>query len=145
MLGVQDEGGNGGGISRELLPEVVAGGAEPNASRSLGGQQPRSSRGGFNVEFKPMGADERRAAYMTQDRTIYINLDHPQIVAARGGGSIDDVSFRRLVYEVAFTEYAIALASELARHGEYIEPTDPIFEIRETINRLARKAATLYS
>jgi hypothetical protein len=48
------------------------------------------------------------------------------------------------MYEIAFTEYAIALASELARHGEYIEPTDPIFEIRETINRLARKAAHLY-
>jgi len=66
------------------------------------------------------------------------------VVAARGEGPTDDVVFRRLIYEIAFTEYAIALASELARHGEYVEATDPIFEIRETINRLARKAASLY-
>jgi histidine kinase/DNA gyrase B/HSP90-like ATPase len=142
--GARDEGGGGGGVPRELLPLVEAGGAEPRASRSAGSQQLRSSRGGFRVEFKSMGAEERRAAYITQERTIYVNLDHPQVVMARGGGSIEDVSFRRLVYEIAFTEYAIALASELALHGEYIEPTDPIFEIRETINRLARKSAPLY-
>jgi hypothetical protein len=143
-LGAQGEGLCGGTIPRELIPEVEPGGAEPRGSKSVGSQQLRSSRGGFRVEFKPMGIEERRAAYITQERTIYINLDHPQVVAARGGASIDDVSFRRLIYEIAFTEYAIALASELARHGEYIEPTDPIFEIRETINRLARKAAPLY-
>jgi len=143
-LGAQGSNGNEGSIPRELLPEVVSGGAQPKANKALGSQQSRSRRGGFHVEFKAMGSEERRAAYMTQERTIFVNLDHPQVIAARGGGSIDNVAFRRLIYEIAFTEYAIALASELARHGEYIEPTDPIFEIRETINRLARNSAALY-
>jgi hypothetical protein len=52
--------------------------------------------------------------------------------------------FRRLAYEVAFSEYAIALASELVNHGEYIDPSDPIVDIRETLNRVARQAAALY-
>jgi hypothetical protein len=53
--------------------------------------------------------------------------------------------FRRLAYEIAFTEYAIALAVELDAQGHYIDPSDPIFDIRETLNRVARKAASLYS
>lgn len=138
-------GGRAGGKTpRELLPEVAPGGAESKGSKARGSEHVRSARGGFHVEFKSLGADERRATYATAERTIYINLDHPQVINARGTGTTDDIVFRRLVYEIAFTEYAIALASELARHGEYIEATDPIFEIRETINRLARKAAAFY-
>ena len=76
---------------------------------------------------------------------IYVNLDHLQIRAALGGGDVHDPMFRRLAYEVAFSEYAIALASELAANDEYIDATDPIFDIRETINRMARRAAPLYS
>jgi hypothetical protein len=92
-----------------------------------------------------MGAEERRATYSPEERTIYINLEHPQLVAARGYGGIEEPMFRRLAYEVAFTEYAIALSSELAQRGEYLDPSDPIYEIRETINRLARRGASLYS
>jgi hypothetical protein len=66
-------------------------------------------------------------------------------VAAIGSGNIDDPVFRRLAYEVAFSEYAIALASELESRGHYIDPSDPIVDIRLTLNRLARKAALLYS
>ena len=46
--------------------------------------------------------------YEKDDRTIFINLDHPQLVAAIGLGDSDDPVFRRLAYEVAFSEYAIA-------------------------------------
>ncbi len=53
--------------------------------------------------------------------------------------------FKNLVYEVAFTEYAIGLAQELIARDEYIEIMEPVFDIRETINRLAKKAAGLYS
>ena len=92
-----------------------------------------------------MGAEFPRALYAREDRTIYVNLEHPQLVAALGVGDIDDPVFRRLAYEVAFSEYAIALASELEGRGHYIDPSEPIFDIRETLNRLARKAALLYS
>jgi hypothetical protein len=92
-----------------------------------------------------MGEGSPRAMYSGSDRAIFINLEHPQIAAAMGSGATDDPVFRRLAYEVAFSEYAIALASELAAQNEYIEPSDPIFDIRDTINRMARRAAALYS
>lgn len=50
-----------------------------------------------------------------------------------------------VAYEVAFIEYAMALASELDNRGEYIDPSDPIVDIRDTINRVAREAAPLYA
>jgi hypothetical protein len=91
-----------------------------------------------------MGQDEHRAIYQADERTIYINLEHPQLTAARGNGSTEDPTFRRLAYEVAFTEYAIALSSELGKRGEYSDWMDPIYEVRDTVNRLARKGARLY-
>jgi len=91
-----------------------------------------------------MGAEEARAKYKREERTIYINLDHPQIEAAKHVGGIEDVAFRRLAYEVAFSEYSIALASELAGEDWYHDMTDPIFDIRDTLNRISRSAARLY-
>lgn len=119
---------------------------EPKLGRPSGGKgtSPKPA-GGFHVEFKPVGVDSPRAQYVPDERTIYINLEHPQLAAARGQRPIDDPVFRRLAYEVAFSEYAIALAQELARRDEYLDPTDPIFDIRETINRVARKGAALYA
>jgi hypothetical protein len=102
-------------------------------------------RGGFNVDFDNMGDQTARAQYVSESRTIFVNLDHPQIAAAKGLGSVEEPAFRRLAYEVAFSEYAVALASELAARDQYIDPTDPIVDIRETLNRLARKGAKLYT
>lgn len=110
-----------------------------------GKQRRQRPRGGFRVEFDSLGKSEPRARYAREERVIFVNLDHPQIRAARGEGSTDNVNFRRLAYEVAFCEYAIALASELASSQEYIDPTDPIFDIRETINRMAVRSASLYA
>jgi hypothetical protein len=105
----------------------------------------RKPAGGFHVRFKDMGEDSPRAEYFSEERTIFINLEHPQLAAARGARPIDDPVFRRLAYEVAFTEYAIALAQELAKRGEYLDPSDPPVEIRSTVNRIARKGAHLYA
>lgn len=91
-----------------------------------------------------MGTESHRAQYSSEERTIYINLDHPQLTAARGLLSIEEVGFRRLAYEVAFSEYAIALASELNASDEYMDTGEPIFDIRDTLNRLARRGASLY-
>lgn len=112
----------------------------------VGGEGKRKRpRGGFSVEFRDMGQDMPRASYVSAERTIYVNLDHPQILAAKGTGDIDDPVFRRLAYEVAFSEYAIALAIEMDNNGEFIEPSDAMVEIRETLNRMARRAAALYA
>jgi hypothetical protein len=45
--------------------------------------------------------------------TILINLDHPLVRAALGDGNIEDTTFRRLSYEIAFSEYAMGLGYEL--------------------------------
>ena len=143
------EGGErtGGEEPRMLEPLVLPDIPEAKKqARPTGGKNGRAaSRGGFRVDFKPMGAEESRALYVREERTIYVNLDHPQLVAARGSNTVEDPMFLRLAYEVAFSEYAIALAHELNRNNEYIDTSDPIVSIRETINRIARKAAQFYS
>jgi predicted GNAT family acetyltransferase len=102
-------------------------------------------RGGFKLEFEKQGVESARATYQSEKRTIFVNLEHPQIAAALQGRGVEDAVFRRLAYEVAFSEYAVALASELEDRGEYLDPSDPIVDIRETLNRVARQAAALYA
>lgn len=97
----------------------------------------RAKGGGFNVKFRNLGAQVARARYEPETRTIFVNLDHPQLSAALGIATIEEPTFKRLAYEVAFCEYAIALAQELARQGLYLDATDPIVDIRDSINRLA--------
>lgn len=128
------------GVTLEKDPEN----GQPIGKTERKSPDKKRPRGGFRVEFKNMGADSHRAQYAREVRTIYINLDHPQLVSARRGQAVEEVVFRRLAYEVAFSEYAIALASELDARGEYFDPSDPIFEIRATIDRVARRGATLY-
>jgi len=137
----------GGEEPRMLNPQVEEStDDEAKKGKRIGSTSKRSSaRGGFKVNFEPMGVEENRAKYSSTERTIYINLDHPQLVAAKGNGTTEDPTFKKLAYEVAFTEYAIALAGELSSNGEYIEISDPILDIREAINRVARKVAYLYS
>ncbi len=139
--------GNGNGDEpRDLRPQVTYDpGAEKRGSPSGGADKRPKSSGGFQVRFDNLGEESYRALYVSDDRTIYINLDHPQLIMARGGGSIDDPVFLRLAYEVAFSEYAVALTSELERRGEYIDPSDPIVAIRETLNRVARRGAMLFA
>jgi hypothetical protein len=119
--------------------------AERVGSPASSNPNQRNSAGGFGVKFDHMGEAEMRAKYLRDERTIYINLDHPQLVAARDGQNSDDPLFRQLSYEIAFSEYAVALASELNNQGEYIEPSDPIVDIRNSINRLSRRAARLFA
>jgi len=137
----------GGEEPRLLNPQVLpASSGTDKRGQPGGGKGLRpATRGGFLVEFKPMGTDASRALYVSPERTIYINLEHPQLVAARGAKSIEDPVFQRLAYEVAFSEYCIALAHELNQRNEYIDTSDPIVSIRESINRIARKAAHLFS
>ena len=134
---------------RPPSPPLLPGDPEsPRTGKSAGAgeRKPRPQGGGFQVKFDRMGAESYRAKYVPDERTIYLNLEHPQLAAAKGLGPVDEPSFRRLAYEIAFSEYAIALATELAqRDGYYIDPTDPIVDIHETLNRIARRAAHLYS
>ncbi|MGA8214445.1 MAG: ATP-binding protein [Candidatus Sulfotelmatobacter sp.] len=144
--GENQSGGSGSEASSSPNPNVTARPDAEKRGRAVGGSNNvRRRSGGFQVQFKQMGSESHRAQYFSAERTIYINLDHPQLVAAKGTGTIDDPLFRRLAIEVAFAEYSVALASELAARGEYMDFSDPIFVIRETLNRIARRGASLYS
>ena len=120
-------------------------GEEQTGKRNMDPKK-KSRGGGFSVEFREMGEHELRAKYEAAERSILVNLEHPQLAAALKVGGIDDVAFRRLAYEVAFAEYSIALSVEMANDGHFMDPQDAITAVREGINRMASLAAnTLYS
>jgi len=141
----EGEGGSGvggGGSQGKKLERAETEGETTGSPRK---RTRPTAAGGFSVDFRHIGAEEKRAVYKREERTIYVNLDHPQIAAALAIGGVDDVAFRRLAYEVAFSEYSIALASELAAENYYRDLTDPIFDIRETLNRISKAGASLYA
>jgi len=88
-----------------------------NAVDPVGGNEGKRRRpqGGFRVEYKPLGADAERSIYDENTLTILINLEHPLVVAALGDGRVEDPTFRRLSYEIAFSEYAMGLGYELSK------------------------------
>ncbi|HFA59375.1 MAG TPA: hypothetical protein ENJ83_01655 [Rhodospirillales bacterium] len=116
----------------------------PAKGKDSKSERVKRPRGGFSVEFRKLGETEARAKYEREKRTIYINLDHPQLTQALGLASIEEPAFRRLAYEVAFAEYAIALAYEMSDEGHFIDLEEPIFEIRRVLDRVTRAAAHLY-
>jgi hypothetical protein len=131
------------GHGEECDPKSFVGARPPGFATPCNVLQPL---GGFEVKYENMGQDAGRSKYLQQDRSILINLGHPQLEAARGGGTVSSPAFRRLAVEVAFSEYAMALAFELAqREGNFHELTDPIDAIRETLNRVALAGARLYT
>jgi hypothetical protein len=141
----------GGSQAREAVstePKVEAAPVEEATTTGHIGTvkpSPRRAAGGFDVQFRDNGEENRRAVYDRDSRTILINLQHPQLVAARGQADISDLNFRRLSFEVAFTEYSIGFAQELAANNEYIDFDEPLFDMRLRIDNLARKAAHLFA
>lgn len=135
-------GGGGGKSEREQAPKVEKKpGGEPLGRDENVRQGDRRSHGGFSVDYRNMGAAQWRAEYDRSTRTIVINLDFPQLAAALAQDGLESLAFRRLSNEVAFTEYAIALAYELVRMSNYNDASDYLFDVRATINRLSRRAA----
>jgi hypothetical protein len=75
---------------------------------------------------------------------ILINLDHPLVSAALGDGGTEDLAFRRLSYELAFTEYAMALGYEVSEQDPNIPADDLLFEVKSTLHRISTAAVDLY-
>ena len=117
--GAVGRSGEGSAPTKTKLPRRLNPIVEPDSEGDSKGHaeagsdgKPRQS-GGFHIEFDAQGQESARATYQSEKRTIFVNLEHPQIAAARQGRGVEDPVFRRLAYEVAFSEYAVALASEL--------------------------------
>ena len=101
-------------------------------------------RGGFTVEFRNLGAEEDRSIYDSNAMAIIINKDHPVVAMALKRQGIESISFRRLSYEIAFSEYAIALSYEMVDRDPAMPADDVLYDIRATLKRITRAAAPLY-
>jgi Histidine kinase-, DNA gyrase B-, and HSP90-like ATPase len=108
-------------------------------------QKARRPRGGFSVEYRNLGLEADRSKYDRTNLSILINLDHSVVRNALRAGGVEDLHFRRLSYEIAFTEYSIALGYEMAEQDPDIPADDLLFEVRTTLNRISASAASLYS
>ena len=143
-------GGKGTGGKGRPAPEVPPRGEpDPEGSDTLdpvGGvdKRHRRPRGGFRVEYKNLGKSEDRSRYDSSALAILINLDHSVVAAALGDGRVEDPAFRRLSYEVAFSEYAMGLGYEVLKQDPSIPADDLLYEVRNSLNRVAASAAPLY-
>ena len=86
--------------------------------------------------------EEGRSEYKKEERTIYINLNHPQVKAAQKASnySLDSRQFKEIAYEIAVVEYAIAVQYERSLNEE-LDAFDALFEVGSIIDRVTRKIA----
>lgn len=143
--GARPGAGNGGTNLGGSAGTPDPAGVDPlSATNKAGKAKPAPAQGGFAVEYRPLGVDEERSRYDHESMTILINPDHPVLAAALEKGGVNDVAFRRLSYEIAFSEYAIAMGYEKAIEDPEMPADDLLYEVRSTLNRIARAAANLY-
>lgn len=106
-------------------------------------ERPRRSPG-FHLEFLHETESAPRSRYEETTKTIVINLDHPQLRAARKLGGQESTVFRQISYELAFVEYAMALGNEHVRRDPQMSGEDALYEIRDTINRITRRMGDIF-
>jgi hypothetical protein len=128
----------------EALPDphaLVGTGDERAAQHAIALRPKRLS--GFHMDFRNETESAPRSRYEETTKTIIINLDHPQLKAARRLGPQASAAFRQISYELAFVEYALALGNEHLRRDPLVSGEDALYEIRETINRVTRRIGNI--
>jgi hypothetical protein len=139
--------GSGGGRSAPNVPAAGSpdeSGKDPVDPAGNGNGARRRPRGGFQVVYRNLGRSEDRSRYDELSLSILINLDHPVVSAALSESGIEESGFRRLSYEIAFSEYAMALGYELLKQDPNMPADDLLYEVRSSLNRVAASAAPLY-
>jgi hypothetical protein len=101
----------------------------------------KKRRAVFSIDYEHVGVSSHRSRYDRETKTIFINLDHPQVGGAfdAGGGQTDARQFREMCYEVAAVEYALALQYEKVEQEELSDAAEALYDVRETINRISRR------
>lgn len=95
----------------------------------------------FHIEFEHMGPEAARARFSEEQRSIYINRDHPQIEHTERTEGIESLAYRSLMNEIVIQEYASAVVRQMATTGFYVaDPFDAIETIQAVVNRLALEA-----
>jgi len=130
-----------GQTPREFGPNLINGN-QLGSPKSLDNDNTnkRQKRGIFSIEWIEGTPEEKRSEFKKEDRTIYINLKHPQVesVLKSSGGSVESRQFKETIYEIAIVEYSLAVQNERAEN-EDLDPFDAIFDIRDIIDRLTKK------
>ena len=113
----------------------------PSRERIQAERNEKRRKAVFSIEFERITAEQNRSRYTGDTKTIFINLDHPQIASAfeTGGNSTDSREFREVCYEVAAVEYAIALPYEKLEKDELYPAEDALFDVKETIDRVTKR------
>ena len=112
---------------------------------SAGGRGSKARpRGGFSVKYEHLGKESARSEFDHNALRILINLDHPVVSISLHGGDHEDPMFRRPSYEIAFSEYAIGLQYRMLDQDPDIPGDEILYDVRDTLNRVSRFAATLY-
>lgn len=119
---------------------------DPEGKEKLGpaGDGRPNLRGGLKIDYDHYGPTYDRYRWDQDDRKIIINLDHPVVKAAKDLPD-DETTFRRLIWEIAFTAYAVALADLQFERDPARDSSDATYEIREALRRVWSSAAALYA
>lgn len=112
---------------------------EPEAEEEKNPSKKR--RPGFRIDFENATANTPRSRYDSEMKTIFINLDHPQVANAFEAGKkrADSRQFLDTCYDIITVEYALAIPQERLEEGELTDVGDALFDVRETINRVTRR------
>lgn len=104
--------------------------------------QRKQRRGVFSLEWVNGSAEDNRSKYNKEERTIYINPNHPQVKAVQkaSNGSLESRQFKEIAYEIAVVEYAIAVQYERSENEE-LDAFDALYEVGSIIDRVTRKIA----
>ena len=145
--GMRGEAPSGPGDTPRPGPDLIPGSQLGSPRSAVDGPQ-RRRRGLFSIEYRNLTAEQHRSRYERESRTIVINLDHPQIASAyhSSGKNTESRQFREISYEVAIVEYAQAIPYEkIDQEGDLYQASAALFDVRDTINRLARRIAEVLS
>ncbi len=106
---------------------------------------PRPPRGApveFEIRYARLGSRESRAQYDAEEGLITLNRDHPQLRTAEREAGLESGTYRMLCFDIAFTEYALAVADYLSKQAAaYRKPLDTNALVQSILDRLGRKAA----
>lgn len=128
--------------SRSLVNKLLGREDDPHDASAALANIRRGGRVEFEINYLHLGANAPRSRFIPDRRAIYLNRDHPQLRVAEAEAGIQSQAFKMLSYDVAFTEYALAVVSQLADQGiEVADPIDATDMVQEILDRLGRKAA----
>lgn len=96
----------------------------------------------FEIVYSRLGPNMPRAQYAVKEGVIYLNRDHPQLRSAERDAGIDSNTYRMISFDIAFTEYALAVADYLSKQAaSRNQSIDPNELVQKILDRLGRKAA----